>query len=163
MEVEAVANNSISNLLISEMLMIFSENFLEVKIHLPTSLMKMMISLVEEVSDMDLVEEWWDMDFQVDSEEDSVKIIKINNKKNKEETEIHSQTLEWWDLDSMMMMISSEVVLVEVLDLKEVSDKEDSDKEVSHNSNQAVSEEWEVEWVSLSANKQLLKMDVKKQ
>ena len=57
MEVEAVANNSISNLLISEMLMIFSENFSEVKIHLPTSLMKMMISLVEEVSDMDLVEE----------------------------------------------------------------------------------------------------------
>ena len=158
MEVEAVASNSISNLLISEMLMIFSENFSEVKIHLPTSLMKMMISLVEEVSDMDLVEEWWDMDFLVDSEEDSVKIIKINNKKNKEETEIHSQTLEWWDLDSMMMMISSEVVLEEVLDLKEVSDKE-----VSHNFNQAVSEEWEVEWVSLSANKQLLKMDVKKQ
>ena len=56
------------------------------------------------------------------------------------------------------MMISSEVVLVEVLDLKE-----DLDREVSHNSNQAVSEEWEVEWASLSVNKQLLKMDVKKQ
>lgn len=145
MEVEMVANISISQLLISEMLMISSRNFLEVKIHLLTSLMMKMISL-EEVSDMDLVEEWWDMDSQVDLEEDSVKIIKINNKKNKEETEIHSQTLEWWDLDLMMMMISSEVDLVEVLDLKEVSDKEVLDKEVSNHSNKVALEEWEVEW-----------------
>jgi len=46
-----VAHNSISHMLISEMLTIYSKNSLVVKILLPTSLMMMMISLVE-VSDI---------------------------------------------------------------------------------------------------------------
>jgi len=67
---EIVATNSISHLLISEMLTISLKSSLEVKIHLPTFLMMMMISLVE-VSDIVLEGEWWEMDFQVDLEEDS--------------------------------------------------------------------------------------------
>ena len=46
-----VAHNSISHMLISKMLTIYSKNSLVVKILLPTSLMMMMISLVE-VSDI---------------------------------------------------------------------------------------------------------------
>lgn len=54
-EVVAVANNSTSNN--SEMLMISLKSFSEEEIHLPTFLMKMMISL-KEVLDKVLVEEW---------------------------------------------------------------------------------------------------------
>ena len=153
-EVETVANNSTSNN--SEMLMISLKNFSEEEIHLPTFSMKKMISL-EEVLDKALVEEWWDMDSLVDSEEDLagewIKIIKINNKRNKEETEIPLQTLEWWDLDSMKMMTFSEEVFEEASE-EEISDhKVDLDKEDSNHSNQVASEGWEEGQVNPSASR----------
>jgi len=151
-EVVEVANSSIS-ILISEMPTISSKNFLEVKILLPTFSTMTTISSQGD-SDMVSVEEWWeDMDSLVDLEGDSagewwIKIINKNNKKNKEETEIHLQTLVWWDLDLMMMMTFSEVASEEALE--EVSVKEeDSDQEDSNHSNLAVLEVWEAEWESL--------------
>lgn len=97
------------------------------------------------------------MDSLVDSEEDLagewIKIIKIDNKRNKEETEIHLQTLEWWDLDSMKMMTFSEEVLEEASE-EEISDhKVDSDKEDSNHSNQVASEGWEEEQANPSASR----------
>lgn len=151
-EVVVVANSSTS-ILISEMLTISLKNFSEVKIHLLTfSTMKTISS--QEVLDKVLVEEWWgDMGSLVDLEGDSagewwIKIINKNNKRNKEETEIRLQTLEWWDLDLMMMMTFLEVASEEALE--EVSVKEeDSDKGDSNHSNLAVLEVWEAEWESL--------------
>ena len=66
-----VASNSISHQPISETLTISLKNSSVVRILLQTFLMMTMISLVE-VLEIDLEEEWWAMDSQVDLEEDSV-------------------------------------------------------------------------------------------
>ena len=133
---------------ISEMQMIYSKNFLEEKILLQIFLMMMMISLETVVSDI-LVEECkWDMDLE--EWVDSVKWI--NNKKNTQ-PKIHSQISAWWEEDLMMMMIFLEMEVLEV-DSEEVQD--------FNHFKQVVLVAWEEEWENLLANKQLLKMDVKK-